>query len=692
MNRFGFTIRFRPFLIIFALTAAGVFFALVASAFAPLGTSLLAALFAGCAALFVCFAVQGNFVRALTFALAALFVLIAVTVFFVTLSGRSELRENAVYTFSGRITERCSHDGGELTATLSDIVADGEKKGGRITVYITDEFGLLSHLSCGDRITISSQLSKNDAVSGMTVNASAVRSDVRYYAYADYSDVLDTESGEAGFTEKVRLSLRDTFIDLMGENTGAVAYGMIAGDRYAIPDETNDAYSDAGIGHVLSVSGLHISLAAFVFAKLLSLLRVPFVPRNIVVTVLLALYTLFTGAAASAVRALIMFAAAAWAEFFGCADRLSALAAASSVLLLISPFNLFECGYLMSVGSVWGLIAFAPRLTHLFYRARFPGFIAESLGASVSVQVAIVPLTAVFFSQAGVYAVVVNALLMPAMSAIFVALTVMIPLLFIPPLSVALIAPAAGIGWMSAFSAFISSLPAASFTVRVSALAALVLPLSFIASRFVQTNGRAFKRIITITLCAAVVMASRNAIVSDDALVFLGGSAAVTVVLRDDAPAIVADWSRGRSVSSALSRSRLTDETFDVCTLYLTDEIARGIREFAEDYDVRSVVFLPGEDMSGAGILTDSGIELREYGDDDPTVATVDGKPCGWVRHIGDELCFFNAETVSDELLPLFDVVRGRSYYGEDPSVYATFTQVSDPLSNGECVIIESKA
>ena len=44
MNGFGFKIRFRPCLIIFAFTAAGIFFALAANAVAPLGISLLAVL------------------------------------------------------------------------------------------------------------------------------------------------------------------------------------------------------------------------------------------------------------------------------------------------------------------------------------------------------------------------------------------------------------------------------------------------------------------------------------------------------------------------------------------------------------------------------------------------------------------------------------------------------------------------
>ena len=97
MNGFGFKIRFRPCLIIFAFTAAGIFFALAANAVAPLGISLLAVLSAVDAAFFIYFAARRMFVRALTFALAAASVLIAVTAFFSTLSNR--IRGRALYPF-----------------------------------------------------------------------------------------------------------------------------------------------------------------------------------------------------------------------------------------------------------------------------------------------------------------------------------------------------------------------------------------------------------------------------------------------------------------------------------------------------------------------------------------------------------------------------------------------------------------
>ncbi len=684
-------VRFRPFLVIFSVCALGVVFALTAHSFAPLGIALLAALFALCAAFFVAFCVRRNMRRALTFAVAAAAAAAAVGIFFATLSSRTPLRENLSYTLSGRITEHFAHDGSELTVTLDDIAANGISEDGRITAHFTDAYGVLSYLSCGDRIVFSAVPSPNPLVDGMTVNAAAARSDVRYYAYADASDIFLTTDGEPSAPESARLHIRDSFVSFMGEDVGGIAYGMLVGDRYSISEEADDAYSDAGIGHVLSVSGLHISLAALLLDKAFGLLRMPGMASNILLTALLAFYTVFTGAAASAVRSLVMFAVSAWSRYFGPHDRLNALFAACTVCMLISPFCLFECGFLMSAGSVWGLIAFAPRLSEIFSRRlRLPRFLADGLGASAAVQVAIVPLTAVFFSEIGVYAVVVNALLAPVLSFVFVLLVVLLPLILIPPLGFVGLIPAAGVGWISALSAFVASLPAAVVVVRVSALAALVLPLSFIASRFVLTGGRAFRTLITVVLCSAVVMASRNGILSDNAVVFLGGSSAATVVLSDGIAALTADWSRGETVASAVSRSRLTNTVFDVYVLYLDFDSAMGIAEFARDYSVRRVVCIPSEDMSGTGVLTDSGIDVAEYTLSDPLdVAYIDGTPRGWVRNAGGRLCFFTAGTVYDEYLPLFDVVRGRAYYGSDPSVYAAFTRAVPSFSRGECVVIE---
>lgn len=685
-------VNFRPFPVIFAFCAAGVLSALVALNILPLGIAMISVVIAAATALFITAVVRRDPAKAITFLLAAALTAAATVMFFATQDGRTTLSESVSYIIEGRVTESCVHDGSELTATLDELTADGEETDGRMTVTLTDDFGRLAGIGCGDRITFVARPVVNELVSGMTVNAASVRSDVRYYAYADEEDVFFTENGEPYAMESARLYMRDSLIAFMGEDIGGISYGMIAGDRYTIPDTANEAFSAAGIGHVLSVSGLHVGLIAMILAKLIQLLRIPGVIGNIFITALLALYTVFTGAAASAVRALVMCAMTLWARYFGRRDALNSLFAACTVCLMISPYYLFECGFLMSAGSVFGLIAFTRPLTRLFSKAHMPRFFASALGSSLSVQVAILPMTAVFFSEAGLYAVIVNALLMPVLSGIFVLLVACLPFILIPPLGIIGLIPAAGVGWISAISAFVASLPFATLTVKVSALAALVLPASFIASRFVLTGNKYMRAIVAVTVSCMLVMAACNGLYSSNALTLLGGSAAVSVLVTDDGASVVADWTRGQAVASAISRSRVPYDRFDVYVLELSYESALGIVEFAEEYGVNEVIFLPCEEMTGLGVLVDSRIPFRAADENDPfDVAYVNGTPRGWVRVVNGDLCFVTDGSVYDEYTGLFDVVRGKYYYGNDPSVYAAFAPYTSPLAYGQSVTVAQR-
>lgn len=679
-------VNFRPCAVIFAFCAAGVLSSLAAYFYFALGVALIAVTVSLALALLIVSAVKGKAVAAITFAVAVAVTVAACAMFFSSLSGRITLREDVTYTISGRLTESFTHDGGELTAVLGDLVVNGLETDGNMTAVFTDDYGDMSGLDTGDRVTFSSNVSPAPLIADDgSVNASYVRTDMRYYVYAEAADVYSVTEGEPTFLESARLLVRDTLVSCTDETTGGIAYGMIVGDRFAIPDAANEAYSAAGIGHVLSVSGLHISLAAMMLSRLIEALRAPYLASCITVTALLALYTVFTGAAASAVRALVMYAMSLWSRYLGRRDALNSLFAACTVCLMISPFYLFECGFLLSAGSVYGLIAFSRPVSSLFRRLRFPRFLADGLGASLAVQVAILPLTAVFFSEIGLYAIVVNALLMPLLSAVFVLLVALLPLMLIPPLFFVGYLPAVGIGWMSALSAFVASLPLAVIVVKVSALAALVLPVSFIASRYVLVGNRYMRAIAAVTLSCFLVIASRNGIMSDNAVVFLGGASAATVVVQGSNAAIVADWEHASSVSSAVSRSRIANTSFEVHVLDLGYDAAMGIAEFARDYTVTRVVVLPSGDLEGVGVLVDRGIPVEDVSDGGMLdVAYVGGTARGWVHKAGGKLCFFTTGTVGDDLLPYFDILRGKSYYGDAQNVYAAYTEKGNVIPFGE--------
>ena len=63
--------------------------------------------------------------------------------------------------------------------------------------------------------------------------------------------------------EKIRSQISHKILTLLPNDSGAIITALITGDQGAISKETRNSYASAGIVHVLSVSGFHMSLIAF---------------------------------------------------------------------------------------------------------------------------------------------------------------------------------------------------------------------------------------------------------------------------------------------------------------------------------------------------------------------------------------------------------------------------------------------
>lgn len=148
----------------------------------------------------------------------------------------------------------------------------------------------------------------------------------------------------------------------------AIAAALITGDRSMMSEATANVFRDSGLAHLLSVSGLHMSLAAgMIFAALLwGLALVPrlalFVPiRKIAAAGALAagaFYLVSSGASVPAQRAYIMTAVAVGAILV---DRpaitLRGLAAAAVLILALFPESALDPGFQMSFVATAGLVA-----------------------------------------------------------------------------------------------------------------------------------------------------------------------------------------------------------------------------------------------------------------------------------------------------------------------------------------------
>lgn len=149
---------------------------------------------------------------------------------------------------------------------------------------------------------------------------------------------------------------------------GAVAAAMLTGHRGTIPQETLDNMRDAGIAHLLAISGLHIGLAAgtvFVFIRLaISILpgialRVNAKKIASICAISVALgYAVLAGLTVPTERAFLMSSLMLIGILI---DRravsMRSVAWAAGLILLIHPESLLEPGYQMSFAAVVCLVS-----------------------------------------------------------------------------------------------------------------------------------------------------------------------------------------------------------------------------------------------------------------------------------------------------------------------------------------------
>jgi len=208
---------------------------------------------------------------------------------------------------------------------------------------------------------------------------------------------------------------------------GAIASSLVTGTRGGIAEDDEAALRDAGLAHVLAISGLQMAmvgggifwlLRAVLAAIPALVLRYP-VKKWAAIAALAgtAFYLVISGAAPSASRAFVMFGFMMLAVL---ADRpalsMRVLALAAGVLLLIQPENVADPGFQMSFAAVAGLVAVA-EWEQGRERREPRGFLwryARGVAMTALIgSIATLPFSLFHFERAAHYAVLGNLIAMP---------------------------------------------------------------------------------------------------------------------------------------------------------------------------------------------------------------------------------------------------------------------------------------
>lgn len=246
--------------------------------------------------------------------------------------------------------------------------------------------------------------------------------------------------------ERVRRRVHAQLDASLGTPHRELVAALLLGESGPIPRPVRDAYRDAGVAHILAVSGMNMTaVAGITFVLVFWLLRrVPRLPLHINTVKVAAAasivpvvaYAMLAGLSHSVTRAAIM------AVMFPLAllldrvrDLLTAIALAAILILLWKPDALFNVGFQLSFMAVIALVTVTPAL---FARWRARGSILDrrfpprsrrladtlALGviSSAAALWATAPITAVHFNGFPLYGLVANLFVVPLFTLVIMPL------------------------------------------------------------------------------------------------------------------------------------------------------------------------------------------------------------------------------------------------------------------------------
>lgn len=304
---------------------------------------------------------------------------------------------------------------------------------------------LIPDLHPGERWRLNVQLKRphsNANPYGFDYEARLLQQNIRATGYVKDDKKLDIKNRllepfvmtPGNLIDRARSQLREHIQQALpdGRYTGMIT-ALVIGDQQGINASDWDIFNRTGISHLVSISGLHITLISSMFAALISLLwRYSFFTRMQLPVLFPAqkiaaiaggamawFYVLLAGFGVPSQRTLYMLLVVAVAIWSGRITRVSyILFAALGVVLLYDPWAVQAPGFWLSFGAV-GIILYISTGRKIILRqsdgrkARLLQALHTATHTQLAITIGLIPLTLLFFGRISIISPVANAVAIP---------------------------------------------------------------------------------------------------------------------------------------------------------------------------------------------------------------------------------------------------------------------------------------
>ena len=232
---------------------------------------------------------------------------------------------------------------------------------------------------------------------------------------------------DGGFISSLYELRKEIFLKLE-ENIGRRKAGLISSLSFGYTEyldtEDKQEMKSLGIIHAISVSGLHVALVFLIINK--------FTEKTVSLGITVV-YVLLTGAAFSAIRALIMIILLALSSKVKKKyNGMAALCLSAAILVIIKPYSIFNIGFILSYLATIGIILFSKKINNKIYKV--PKYIRETIAIGISAQILTLPIIIVSFNEVSLTSMLGNLIIVPILNILIVLGNLLLPFILLPSL------------------------------------------------------------------------------------------------------------------------------------------------------------------------------------------------------------------------------------------------------------------
>ena len=187
-------------------------------------------------------------------------------------------------------------------------------------------------------------------------------------------------------------------------NELGIAEALLIGYKEDLDKDLVQAYSNAGVVHIIAISGLHLGLIYVMLAWILN--RLPGIKKSKFIKLVLLLsclwlFSILTGSSGSVLRSAVMFTFIVIGKnYFKQSSIYNSLAGSAFLLLCYDPFFLWDVGFQLSYLALVGIVALQKPINSIFYiKQKWLRKLWEMLAVTLAAQVATFPACIYYFHQ-----------------------------------------------------------------------------------------------------------------------------------------------------------------------------------------------------------------------------------------------------------------------------------------------------